>query len=64
MAEEKKYYGRGGWHGGGRPRKEEGEKKITVSLCATKNEIEKLKQLAKEKNKSVSRYILDIVLQD
>lgn len=61
MAEEKKYTGRGGYHGGGRkPLPEDQKKKFkTMSISGTPEEIEKLKEIAKQNNKSVSRYILD-----
>lgn len=62
MAEEKKYTGRGGWRGGGRPRKNEEARRKTISISGTPAEVEKLKQLAEKENKTVSRYILEILL--
>lgn len=62
MAEEKKYSGYG-YHGGGRKKLKPEEKKIfkTVSISGTPEEIENLKQKAKEKNKTVSRLVLDSI---
>lgn len=61
MAEEKKYTGRGGYHGGGRKKLPPELKKVykTISISGTPEEIENLKQKAKEKNKTVSRYVIE-----
>ena len=60
MTEDKpKYTGRGGYHGGGRPRKDEEARRKTISISGTPKEIENLKKLAKESGKTVSRFVLD-----
>lgn len=58
MTEEKKYTGYG-YHGGGRPRKDAEARRKTISISGTPSEIEKLKKLAAESGKNVSRFILD-----
>ncbi|WP_147613931.1 hypothetical protein [Treponema pectinovorum] len=58
MEEEKKYQGYG-YHGGGRPRKDTEARRVTISISGTKTEIEKLKQKAIENNKTVSRFVLE-----
>lgn len=65
MTEAKKYQGRGGYHGGGRPRKKESEKTVykTMSISGTPEEIEQLKKLAQAENKTVSRFVLEAVLK-
>lgn len=55
---EKKYSGYG-YHGGGRPRKDVEARRMTISISGTPSEIEKLKKLAEEAGKNVSRFILD-----
>ncbi|MCQ2082544.1 MAG: hypothetical protein MJZ11_12890 [Lachnospiraceae bacterium] len=59
MTEEKKYTGRGGWHGGGRPSKGPDARRKTMSISGTPAEIELLKKLAEESGKTVSRFVLD-----
>jgi len=61
MSEEKKYTGYG-YHGGGRPRKDVEARRVTISISGTPTEIQKLRELAKENNKTVSRFVLDQVL--
>ena len=58
--EEKKQYTGYGYHGGGRPRKDEEARRKTISISGTPTEIENLKKLAKESGKTVSRFVLDI----
>lgn len=64
MEREKKYTGRGGYHGGGRKKLPDGQKKIfkTVSISGTPEELDALKQVARNRGKSVSRLILDYFL--
>ena len=59
LNEEKKYTGRGGYHGGGRPRKDEEARRKTISISGTPKEIKNLKKLSKESGKTVSRFVLD-----
>lgn len=63
MAEAKKYQGYG-YHGGGRPKKEESEKTVyrTLSIAGNPEEIEQIKNLAKAENKTVSRFVIERVL--
>lgn len=48
-----------GYHGGGRPKKDTEARRKTISISGTPSEIEKLKKLAEEAGKNVSRFILD-----
>ena len=59
LNEEKKYTGRGGYHGGGRPRKDKEARRKTISISGTETEIENLKKLAIDSGKTVSRFVLD-----
>lgn len=52
---EKKYVGRGGYHGGGRPRKDEEARRKTVSISGTATELEQLKELAKNESKTLKK---------
>lgn len=65
MEKEKKYTGRGGYHGGGRPKKAESEKKIykTISIAGSPAEIEQIRKLAIEENKTISRFIIEKILK-
>ena len=60
----KKYVGYG-YHGGGRPKKAESEKTIykTISIAGNPEEINKIKELAKSENKTVSRFIIEKILK-
>ena len=58
---EKQYKGYG-YHGGGRPRKDTEARRKTISISGTETEIEKLKELARNENKTVSRFVLETVL--
>lgn len=49
-----------GYHGGGR--KATGVKRITLALSCQPEEAAKVKELAKQAGKTVSRFILDSVL--
>lgn len=62
MTEEnkKQYTGRGGYHGGGRPKKGTQAKSVTVSISGTQKEIDKLRALAAENNKTVSRFVIEM----
>lgn len=64
--QEKKYTGRGGYHGGGRPKKAESEKKIykTISIAGSPEEIEQIRKLAQAENKTVSRFLIDTILEE
>lgn len=64
MQEEKKYVGRGGWRGGGRPQKPGEEKRVRFQVSCTPDEQEQIKKLAKEKDKTVSRLLIDAVLDN
>ena len=59
---EKKYSGRGGYHGGGR--KKTGRIKIyaNTTISGLPEEIDSLKNLAKEKGKSLSRMVIESFL--
>lgn len=59
------YTGRGGYHGGGRPKKEENEKTIykTISIAGNPEEIEEIKEMAKAENKTISRFIIEKILK-
>lgn len=59
---EKKYKGYG-YHGGGRPRKDAEARRKIISISGTPTEIEKLKKLAKESGKTVSRFVLDSLVK-
>lgn len=63
--QEKKYTGRGGYHGGGRPKKAENEKTVykTLSIAGSPEEIEQIRKMAKEENKTVSRFVIESVLK-
>lgn len=63
--QEKKYFGRGGWHGGGRPKKAESEKTVykTLSIAGSPEEIEEIKEMAKAENKTISRFIIEKILK-
>lgn len=56
-----KYIGYG-YHGGGR--KKTGRLKIfsSITISGTPDEIEKIKELAKKNNKSVSRFLIELAL--
>jgi hypothetical protein len=59
---EKKYTGRGGYHGGGR--KPTGRQKIYVNttISGLPEEIEALKKAARAKGKTLSRYVVESLL--
>lgn len=63
--QEKKYTGRGGWRGGGRPKKAESEKTVykTLSIAGSPEEIEQIRRLAESENKTVSRFIIEKILK-
>ena len=60
MNEEKKYVGRGGWRGGGRPKKEKSDATITATLGLVMMPEEKTKIMenAEARNMSISRYVV------
>ena len=62
----KKYVGRGGWRGGGRPKKAKNEKTVfkTISIAGRPEEIEKIKEMAKTEGKNVSRFLIDMALKE
>lgn len=64
MEKEKKYIGYG-YHGGGRPKKAESEKTVykTLSIAGSPEEIKQIKKLAKEENKTISRFIIESILK-
>lgn len=59
---EKKYSGRGGYHGGGR--KKTGRLKIyaNTTISGLPEEIDSLKNLAKERGKTLSRMVIESFL--
>lgn len=59
----KKYVGYG-YHGGGRPKKAESEKTIykTISVAGSPEEIEQIREMAQVENKTVSRFIIESIL--
>lgn len=59
---EKKYSGRGGWHGGGRPKKGPDARRKTMSISGTPAEIEELQRLAEDSGKTVSRFIIESLI--
>ncbi len=61
MADQKKYSGYG-YHGGGR--KPTGIKRVSINISGQPEEIELLKKKASEAGKNVSRFILDMVIQN
>ena len=63
MDKQKPQYSGYGYHGGGRPRKSDTEKKKfkTVSISGTVEEIENLKGKATKEGKSLSQYVLEKV---
>lgn len=60
---EKKYTGRGGYHGGGR--KPTGRQKIYVNttISGLPEEIAALKTLAKKSGKTLSRFVIETFLR-
>lgn len=58
--EEKPKYSGYGYHGGGR--KPTGVKRVSFSVSCQPEELEKVKDLAAESGKSVSRFLLDLAL--
>lgn len=60
---EKKYTGRGGYHGGGR--KATGRQKIYVNttISGLPEEIDALKALAKKSGKTLSRFVIETFLK-
>lgn len=62
---EKPKYSGYGYHGGGR-RKGSGAGTRRVSFCVScqPEELERIKELAAEAGKTVSRYLIDLALQD
>jgi hypothetical protein len=60
---EKKYTGRGGYHGGGR--KKTGRQKIYVNttISGLPDEINALKALAKKSGKTLSRFVIETFLR-
>lgn len=62
MAEEVKKYSGYGYHGGGR--KPTGIKRVSINISGQPEEIELLKKKASDAGKNVSRFILDMVIQD
>lgn len=58
------YTGRGGYHGGGRKKKAESEKKVfvTSSISGSPEEMTALKQKAKENGKTLSRFVIETIL--
>lgn len=51
-----------GYHGGGRPAT--GIKRVFVSVSCQPEESEFIKTMAKKRNKTISKYILDLVQED
>lgn len=58
---EKKYVGRGGWRGGGRPRKKEEDKTKfeRVTITCRPETAKKIREQAKKEEKSISSLILN-----
>lgn len=54
---EKKYSGRGGYHGGGR--KATGIKRVSINISGQPEQIKKLKELAASEGKTVSAFIFE-----
>lgn len=54
---EKKYSGRGGYHGGGR--KATGIKRVSINISGQPEQIKKLKELAASEGKTVSSFIFE-----
>lgn len=62
MEEETKYKGYG-YHGGGRKKVENKKVFVNTTISGTPEEIAKLKELAKQANKTVSKYVLENLLR-
>lgn len=64
MDEEKKYTGRGGYHGGGRKKMDPAVKKQfkTASISGTPEEMDALKAKAKAEGLTLSRYVITKLL--
>ena len=60
MAEQKKYTGYG-YHGGGRPAT--GVRRVSFSVSCQPEELETIKLLASQAGKPVSRYLVDLALE-
>lgn len=58
MAEEKKYSGYG-YHGGGRPRKDEADKRVKVWLSCRQDQKDQLNEAAEKAGLTLSAFILD-----
>lgn len=61
IGNEKSKYSGYGYHGGGR--KPTGIKRVSFSVSCQPEELSEIKRLAKERNKTVSRFLLDAVLK-
>ncbi len=59
--QEKQTYVGYGYHGGGRPKKSENDKKKTFSISGTPSEIDELKSIAETYNISVSKLVFEAV---
>ena len=62
--EEKKQYTGYGYHGGGRPRKDEEARRATMAISGTKTELETIRQKAKASGKTTSRFLIEIALEE
>lgn len=60
--EEKKQYTGYGYHGGGRPRKDEEARRKTISISGTPTEIETIRHKAKASGKTTSRFLIELAL--
>lgn len=62
--EEKKQYTGYGYHGGGRPRKDEEARRKTISISGTETEIKTIRQKAKSSGKTTSRFLIELALEE
>lgn len=60
--QEKKYIGRGGYHGGGRKPKGNESKTKTMSIVGTESEIDKIKEMAALTDCSISKFVIEEVM--
>jgi len=60
---EKKYTGRGGYHGGGRKRTGRQKIYVNTTISGLPDEINALKALAKKSGKTLSRFVIETFLR-
>lgn len=65
MQEEKKYIGYG-YHGGGRKKMDESDKKIykNITISGTPEQLDRIKQIAKSEGITVSKLVIKAILNE